>query len=238
MGQMRQTGNFYARMEWQRLLDYTPEWKIKKSSNMEFLKSLVPAVISGEGATEHGGALPRETGPRLLRMKRMGLLAMGQTIEEDLVDPVLEIDPEIGSSRPAHSTRTRFRGTDDRIVYWYSSSFFLLYLLISAKLAYCTSQYCIHTRVGELPIFWVSLCLTTNIWYHYGFLCGFSTLLICQRCLVCAALCSCYMQVTQHNLQIKSLFIFTWWVISSISWYRAGVVIDKLNVFVIIKTEC
>uniref|UniRef100_A0A3Q1ITR4 Uncharacterized protein n=1 Tax=Anabas testudineus TaxID=64144 RepID=A0A3Q1ITR4_ANATE len=52
---------------------------------MEFLKSLVPAVISGEGATEHGGALPRETGPRLLRMKRMGLLAMGQTIEEDPV---------------------------------------------------------------------------------------------------------------------------------------------------------
>uniref|UniRef100_A0A7N5ZQE6 Furry homolog, like n=1 Tax=Anabas testudineus TaxID=64144 RepID=A0A7N5ZQE6_ANATE len=77
---------------------------------MEFLKSLVPAVISGEGATEHGGALPRETGPRLLRMKRMGLLAMGQTIEEDPVDPVIEIDPEIGTSRPLRSTRTRLKG--------------------------------------------------------------------------------------------------------------------------------
>ncbi|XP_026200829.1 protein furry homolog-like isoform X10 [Anabas testudineus] len=78
---------------------------------MEFLKSLVPAVISGEGATEHGGALPRETGPRLLRMKRMGLLAMGQTIEEDPVDPVIEIDPEIGTSRPLRSTRTRLKAS-------------------------------------------------------------------------------------------------------------------------------
>uniref|UniRef100_A0A665T882 Furry homolog, like n=1 Tax=Echeneis naucrates TaxID=173247 RepID=A0A665T882_ECHNA len=49
---------------------------------MEFLKSLVPAVISGEVTSEHGGALARDTGPRLLRMKRLGLLAMGQAIEE------------------------------------------------------------------------------------------------------------------------------------------------------------
>ncbi|XP_026200821.1 protein furry homolog-like isoform X4 [Anabas testudineus] len=43
-------------------------------------------------------------------MKRMGLLAMGQTIEEDPVDPVIEIDPEIGTSRPLRSTRTRLKG--------------------------------------------------------------------------------------------------------------------------------
>ncbi|XP_024277620.1 protein furry homolog-like isoform X8 [Oncorhynchus tshawytscha] len=49
---------------------------------MEFLKSLVPAVISGDvWALESGGALPRETGPCLLRMKR--LLAIGQMTEED-----------------------------------------------------------------------------------------------------------------------------------------------------------
>lgn len=84
---------------------------------MDFLKSLVPAVISGEVATEHGGGLHRETGPRLLRMKRMGLLAMGHTIEEDPVDPVMEIDPDIVSSRPARSTRTRLRGTSDITVY-------------------------------------------------------------------------------------------------------------------------
>lgn len=49
---------------------------------MEFLKSL---VISGDGGgtVESGGLLPRETGPRLLRVKRLSLLSMGQTIEED-----------------------------------------------------------------------------------------------------------------------------------------------------------
>uniref|UniRef100_A0A3Q3MFV8 Furry homolog, like n=1 Tax=Mastacembelus armatus TaxID=205130 RepID=A0A3Q3MFV8_9TELE len=71
---------------------------------MEFLKSLVPAVISGEGPTEHGGALPRETGPRLLRIKRVGLLAMGQTIDEDPVDPVIELDSGIRSSRPPRAS--------------------------------------------------------------------------------------------------------------------------------------
>ncbi|XP_076873220.1 uncharacterized protein LOC143523009 [Brachyhypopomus gauderio] len=52
---------------------------------MDFLKSL---VISGDGggASEAAGSSPRETGPRLLRMKRLSLLAMGQTIEEDQED--------------------------------------------------------------------------------------------------------------------------------------------------------
>lgn len=85
---------------------------------MEFLKSLVPTVISGEGPIEHGGALPRETGPRLLRMKRLGLLAMGQTIEEDPVDPMIKVDPGIGPSRP---NRTRLKGTTDSTAYLCSS---------------------------------------------------------------------------------------------------------------------
>lgn len=74
---------------------------------MEFLKSLVPAVISGEGSIEHGGALPRETGPRLIRMKRLGLLAMGQTIEEVPVDPMIEV----------RRNRTRLKGTTDSAAY-------------------------------------------------------------------------------------------------------------------------
>lgn len=78
-------------------------------ANMEFLKSLVPAVISGDGPSDHGGALPRETGPRLLRMKRLGLLAMGQTIEEDVV----EVNPGTASSRPILSYRARLKGTSD-----------------------------------------------------------------------------------------------------------------------------
>ncbi|XP_039895986.1 protein furry homolog-like isoform X11 [Simochromis diagramma] len=82
----------------------------KVSSTMDFLKSLVPAVISGEGSAEHGGTEPREPGPRLLRVKRLGLLTMGQTIEEDLVDPVTKLDAGIGSSRHARSNHTRLKG--------------------------------------------------------------------------------------------------------------------------------
>uniref|UniRef100_A0A8C4H0C4 Furry homolog, like n=1 Tax=Dicentrarchus labrax TaxID=13489 RepID=A0A8C4H0C4_DICLA len=78
---------------------------------MEFLKSLVPAVISGEGPIEHGGAVPRDSGPRLLRMKRLGLLVMGQTIDEDPIDPVIEVDPGIASSTPARSNRTRLKAS-------------------------------------------------------------------------------------------------------------------------------
>lgn len=85
---------------------------------MEFLKSLVPAVISGDGgatgtATTAGSVtlgtgtelLPRDSGPRLLRVKRLGLLAMGQTIEEDL---------EVQSQpvRPPRLYRHRPKGTD------------------------------------------------------------------------------------------------------------------------------
>lgn len=83
---------------------------------MEFLKSLVPAAISGEGPVEHGGALSRETGPRLLRMRRLGLLSMGQTIEEGPVDPMIQVDPGIGLSRPARRNRTRLKGTTDLAV--------------------------------------------------------------------------------------------------------------------------
>ncbi|XP_056115791.1 protein furry homolog-like isoform X2 [Rhinichthys klamathensis goyatoka] len=60
---------------------------------MEFLKSLVPTVISGDGglqATDTGGVWPRETGPRLLRMKRL----VSQTNEEDQ-------DGSSPTSRPA-----------------------------------------------------------------------------------------------------------------------------------------
>ncbi|XP_061593948.1 protein furry homolog-like isoform X5 [Cololabis saira] len=78
---------------------------------MEFLKSLVPAAISGEGTVEHGGSLPKEPGTRLLRMKRLGLLAMGQTVEEELVDPVVNANAGISSSRLVHSSQTRLKAS-------------------------------------------------------------------------------------------------------------------------------
>ncbi|XP_072295543.1 protein furry homolog-like isoform X5 [Eucyclogobius newberryi] len=54
---------------------------------MEFLKSLVPASMSGDAAVGDHSAGSKETGPRLLRMRRLGLLAMGHTIEEDTPEP-------------------------------------------------------------------------------------------------------------------------------------------------------
>lgn len=98
----------------------------KVSSTMDFLKSLVPAVISGEGSAEHGGTEPREPGPRLLRVKRLGLLTMGQTIEEDLVDPVTKQDAGISSSRHARSNHTRLKGTNVPNTQFIYSFFYVL----------------------------------------------------------------------------------------------------------------
>lgn len=80
---------------------------------MEFLKSLVPAIISGDGSAEQDEAGSSYTGPRLLRMKRLALLVMGQTIDEDQVDKMIEVNPGIGSSRPARRNRTRLKGTTE-----------------------------------------------------------------------------------------------------------------------------
>jgi len=78
---------------------------------MEFFKSLVPTSISisGDAAMGHhggggGGGLPRDTGPRLLRMKRLGLLAMGHAIEED------EPGTQPGGTRPPRTNRSRLKG--------------------------------------------------------------------------------------------------------------------------------
>ncbi|KAI7800269.1 putative protein furry homolog-like, partial [Triplophysa rosa] len=52
----------------------------------EFLKSLVPTAISGDGgmpATDAGGVWLRDTGPRLLRIKRLGMQPVPQVNEEE-----------------------------------------------------------------------------------------------------------------------------------------------------------
>ncbi|XP_066576040.1 protein furry homolog-like isoform X3 [Amia ocellicauda] len=48
---------------------------------MDFLKRVVPTVMSGDVVLDLGGAT-RDSAPRLLRMKRLSLLSMGQTIDE------------------------------------------------------------------------------------------------------------------------------------------------------------
>uniref|UniRef100_A0A4W4H4U0 Protein furry homolog-like n=1 Tax=Electrophorus electricus TaxID=8005 RepID=A0A4W4H4U0_ELEEL len=69
---------------------------------MEFLKSL---VISGDGggAAESTGSSPRETGPRLLRIKRLNLLSMGPTIEE--------VQEEVDGNRGLENVRQRKKWT-------------------------------------------------------------------------------------------------------------------------------
>lgn len=76
---------------------------------MEFLRSLVPVVISGE----QDGAVPRDSGSRLLHMKRLGLLVMGHTIDEDPVAQVIPADPGISNPEPDCNSRSRLKGTTE-----------------------------------------------------------------------------------------------------------------------------
>ncbi|XP_075051504.1 protein furry homolog-like isoform X1 [Mixophyes fleayi] len=49
---------------------------------MEFLKRVVPSPVSGVVVLDIGGTL-RESSPKLLKMRRVSLLSLGQTIDED-----------------------------------------------------------------------------------------------------------------------------------------------------------
>lgn len=73
---------------------------------MEFLKSLVPVIIS----REQDEAAPRDTGSRLLHMKRLSLLVMGHTIDEDQVPQVIALDPRTSSSKPGCNNRSHLKG--------------------------------------------------------------------------------------------------------------------------------
>lgn len=76
---------------------------------MAFLKSLVPVIISGEP----NRAVPKDSGSRLLHMKRLGLLVMGQTIDEDPVAQVIAADPGISHPKPDSNNRSRLKGTTE-----------------------------------------------------------------------------------------------------------------------------
>lgn len=49
---------------------------------MEFLKKIVPTVASGDVVPDVGSTA-RESSPRLLKMRRVRLFLLGQTIDED-----------------------------------------------------------------------------------------------------------------------------------------------------------
>ncbi|RXM97998.1 Protein furry homolog-like [Acipenser ruthenus] len=69
---------------------------------MDFLKRVAPAVMFGDVVLEVGSTV-RDSSPRLLKMKRVSLLSMGQTIDED---------EEMGHRgfRLDRSTRIRLKG--------------------------------------------------------------------------------------------------------------------------------
>ncbi|XP_043911662.1 protein furry homolog-like [Protopterus annectens] len=49
---------------------------------MDFLKRVVPAVMHGDGVLDSGSSV-RDSSPRLLKMRRVSLFFLGQTIDED-----------------------------------------------------------------------------------------------------------------------------------------------------------
>lgn len=109
-----------------------PQSEGPKSLNMEFLKSLVPAAISGEGSAEQFGALSRETGPRLLSIKRLGLLVMGQTIEEDPVDHVAAgVDPGLPMSRSSRRNQSPQKGRTNWTTVYCITNLFVVFFISS-----------------------------------------------------------------------------------------------------------
>ncbi|XP_050751487.1 protein furry homolog-like isoform X3 [Gymnogyps californianus] len=71
---------------------------------MEFLKKIVPAVVSGDVVPDVGSA-GRESSPRLLKMRRVRLFSLGQTIDEDEETHVLH--PDYTSTPPSRVNKRR-----------------------------------------------------------------------------------------------------------------------------------
>ncbi|KAM6076706.1 protein furry homolog-like isoform 3-T3 [Chlamydotis macqueenii] len=71
---------------------------------MEFLKKIVPTVASGDVVLDVG-ATARENSPRLLKMRRVRLFSLGQTIDEDETTHVLH--PDYTSTPPSRVNKRR-----------------------------------------------------------------------------------------------------------------------------------
>ncbi|XP_063191284.1 protein furry homolog-like isoform X5 [Chroicocephalus ridibundus] len=71
---------------------------------MEFLKKIVPTVVSGDVVVDVGSPA-RESSPRLLKMRRVRLFSLGQTIDEDEETHVLH--PDYTSTPPSRVNKRR-----------------------------------------------------------------------------------------------------------------------------------
>ncbi|XP_019752122.1 protein furry homolog-like isoform X1 [Hippocampus comes] len=105
-------------MAWHKLLDGTPE-RISGKLNMDFLKSLVPGgaqVPTAQGPPLQqaaAAASPQEAGPQPIRMRRMGLWVMGDTIMEE--DTTVDGDPVVTSAAvPLRNRKAHFKGNIHR----------------------------------------------------------------------------------------------------------------------------
>ncbi|XP_064305462.1 protein furry homolog-like isoform X2 [Phalacrocorax carbo] len=72
---------------------------------MEFLKKIVPTVASGDVVPDVGSTA-RESSPRLLKMRRVRLFSLGQTIDEDEETHVIQPDYST-STRPSRVNKRR-----------------------------------------------------------------------------------------------------------------------------------
>lgn len=70
---------------------------------MEFLKKIVPTAASGDVLDV--GSMARESSPRLLKMRRVRLFSLGQTIDEDEETHVLH--PDYSSTPPSRVNKRR-----------------------------------------------------------------------------------------------------------------------------------
>ncbi|XP_054059267.1 protein furry homolog-like isoform X7 [Rissa tridactyla] len=71
---------------------------------MEFLKKIVPTVVSGDVVVDVGSPA-RESSPRLLKMRRVRLFSLGQTIDEDEETRILH--PDYTSTPPSRVNKRR-----------------------------------------------------------------------------------------------------------------------------------
>ncbi|XP_075608312.1 protein furry homolog-like isoform X7 [Balearica regulorum gibbericeps] len=71
---------------------------------MEFLKKIVPTVVSGDVVLDVGSTA-RESSPRLLKMRRVRLCSLGQTIDED--EETHALHPDYTSTPPSRVNKRR-----------------------------------------------------------------------------------------------------------------------------------
>ncbi|XP_057696254.1 protein furry homolog-like isoform X2 [Corythoichthys intestinalis] len=103
-------------MAWHKLLDGASD-RMGAKLNTEVLKNIVPGgglFSSGQGIPlEHAVTSLQEAGPQVIRMRRMGLLIMGDTIVEE--DSTVDGEQAAALAGPVRNRKTHFKGNIRRL---------------------------------------------------------------------------------------------------------------------------